>query len=54
MENLLEQNLQQTHDETADDFTKWCQEFNVSILANKNSEFTVLIGDSIKYVTLNH
>jgi len=33
-------------------FSAWCQELNVGTLANKNSEFTVTIGDRTKYVKL--
>lgn len=33
-------------------FTKWCQQHNVSCQVNKSNEFTVLIGNHTKYVTL--
>lgn len=33
-------------------FTKWAEELNVSTLA-RSSEFTVTIGDHVKYVTLD-
>ncbi len=41
---------QSQHHETG--FIKWCREFNVGLLANKNSEFTVKIGDHVKHVKL--
>ena len=34
------------------EFAKWCKEHNVSTLA-RNPEFTVIIGNKIKYVTLD-
>lgn len=33
-------------------FAKWCEELNVSSMA-RSSEFTVVIGNHVKYVTLD-
>lgn len=33
-------------------FLSWCQEFKVSILANKDSTVRVVVGDHVKYVKL--
>jgi hypothetical protein len=33
-------------------FTAWCNELNVSILAPKNAEFTITIGNHVKHVRL--
>lgn len=33
-------------------FTSWCKELNVSVLAPKNTEFTVVMGNQVKHVKL--
>jgi len=35
-----------------DSFAKWCEELNVSSMA-RGSEFTVIIGNHVKHVTLD-
>lgn len=33
-------------------FSAWCKELNVSVLAPKNTEFTVVMGNQVKHVKL--
>ena len=45
-------NRQVSSQENYQAFISWCEEFKVSILANKDATVQVVVGDHIKYVKL--